>query len=116
MTEFAVQKYANIRKLQDTMQRYYERRVEDQGDPKPKKLYKLGQKVRILNKQRKGQTKHSFLPYSKDVYIIKEVRRSSKSYLLELVDHSARQKLRIILHDRRIKPVVDRPERLEQTI
>ena len=116
MTDFVIQKYNKLMELQDAMQKYYDKRIEEQGNSFPRKLYTVGQKVRILNRQRKGQTKHTYtyLPYSKEVYEVKEVRRSSKSYLLELLDKRDRQKLRIILHHRRIKPIFQRPLRLQQ--
>ena len=108
LSHFVEQKYERLWELQDLLRKYYETKTEPQNELNGKKLYKVGQVVRVLSRPKKGQSKQQFLRYSPETYVIKEVRRASSSYLLELLDHRPRQKLRIILHHRRIKPVFHR--------
>ena len=76
-----------------------------------KDLYKVGDKVRIKKQPQKGSHKFNQLPFSEEVYEIKEVRIPTRSYVLEITKEN-RQPLRFFCHHRRCKKVFERPKRL----
>ena len=86
------------------MQDHYNRRAEQNKVINVQDLLSVGDKVRIRVNQPRGSNKIAHLPFSKEVYTIKQVRKFTRSYLLEL-ERPNRQPLQILCHHRRVKQV-----------
>ena len=97
--------------LSKQIEAHYDQQAEKIELTKVKDLYKVGDKVRIKKQPSKGSNKFNQMPYSKEIYEIKEVRNPTRSYVLEL-NKENRQPLRFFCHHRRCKQIFERPEKL----
>ena len=93
------------------MKTYYDKQAEGKNTTSSNDLFKVGDEVRIKKQQPKGSTKFHHMPYSVQIYTIKQVRIPTRSYLLEAVTEK-RQPLQFLCHHRRCKKIFQRPEHL----
>ena len=114
LQEFAGKQYRRMLELSRLIEHHYDKLNENKETTKNKDLLKVGDKVRILKPPSKGMNKWKYLPYSEDVFEIRQVREPTKSYVIELRKEN-RQPLQILVHHRRVKKVFDRPARLCET-
>ena len=112
LQDYAKNQYIRILQLSRQIDAHYDKQANNLPAVTPKELYKVGDKVRIKKQQPKGANKLTHLPYSQEVYLIREVRVPTRSYLLEL-QRENRQPLIFLCHHRRCKKVYDRPINLQ---
>ena len=107
LLSYAKKQYSRLLEFSQKMHDHYSRKAEFNVVTPVSNLLKVGDKVRIQVNQPRGLNKIQHLPYSKDVYEIREVRKLTRSYLLELKKEN-RQPLRILCHHRRVKKIFDK--------
>ena len=115
LLSFAKKQYSRLLELSQKMQDHYSRKSDFNTVTPVSHLHKVGDKVRIQVNQPRGANKIQHLPYSKEVYTIREIRKLTRSYLLELTREN-RQPLRILCHHRRVKKIFDGPPVQIETI
>ena len=108
---FARQMYTRLKRLYVLMSQHYDTKNPPLYNAPQTKLYTVGDKVRVVVQRRAGQTKCNYLPLSKEIYTITQVRTPTRSYVLEH-ERIGYRTVKFLCHHRRLKKVFERPSRL----
>ena len=104
LQSYAKAQYKRLYLLSKQMENFYDKEAERRNITNSQELFKVGDRVRIKKQQPKGVTKFHHMPYSVQIYRIKQVRIPTRSYLLEAITEN-RQPLQFLCHHRRCKKV-----------
>ena len=112
LQSFASAQYERMKILSSFITAHHDRHAEERNVSTPENMMKVGDKVRFLVSQPPGSNKLRHLPLSEEIGTIKEVRRSTRSYVVE-VNYPNRQPVQSLRHHRQLKKVVEREDHLQ---
>ena len=106
LMKYAKSKYDRILQLSSFLDSYFDKKTGKTKVTNPRNLLRKGDKVRILVPRKPGVTKWAAVPYAKEVYRIIDVRRPTRTYLIEY-EPPGRQPIRKLVHHNRVRRVVE---------
>ena len=108
---FSRKLYGRLKQLYSLMSEHYLSKNPPLYNAPQTRLLNVGDQVRVVVQRRAGQTKCEYLPLSKEIYTISQVRTPTRSYVLEL-ERAGYRTVKFLCHHRRLKKVFNRPPRL----
>ena len=106
LMNYARNKYDRLVQLSSCLEAQADHIVNERQVSGVKKLHQKGDKVRILVPRKPGTTKWASVPYAKEVYTIIDVRRPTRTYLIEFKPEG-RQPIRKLVHHNRTRKQVE---------